>query len=200
MKEFEDLDDEDLVTIARNASEGDVRGFEVLVRRYRNRVKANCRHITRSADDAEDLAQDVFLKAFFGLRRFEGRSAFRTWLQRIKVHHCLSFLEKTRGKKFVDLDDPAVGADERLQVDPSADRRLASADERSRIVAILDNMSDTLRIPLILRDMDQLTYQEIADMLGIGLSAVKMRIKRAREEFQDRYAKIAGPRTEAEAR
>ena len=80
---------------------------------------------------------------------------------------------------------------EELSVAPVAERRAAAADERERIGRILDSMTDALRIPLIMRDMDQFSYQEIADELGIGLSAVKMRIKRAREQFRQMYREEA---------
>ena len=82
----------------QQAAEGDMGAFETLVERHRNRVMANCRYISGSPADAEDLAQEVFVKAFFGLQNFEGRAQFATWLNRIKVNHCLNFLEKAEGK------------------------------------------------------------------------------------------------------
>lgn len=180
--------DERLVELAREAGHHDARPFEALVQRHQGHVVANCRIITGSTADAEDLAQEVFVKAFFGLRRFEGRSKFRTWIQRIKVNHCLNHLRRTRGTITVDLDTaasenhPAIRQPEALH-DPL--RRISDHDH---IVHILSSMTDTLRIPLMLRDGDGMSYEEIAAQLGIGLSAVKMRIKRAREVFRARYA------------
>ena len=184
--------DEILVDKARAAPEGDRRAFEGLVERHQGKVLANCRYLSRSEADAEDLAQEVFIKAFFGLHRFEGRSVFRTWLQRIKVNHCLNHLKKQEGKKLVDIDDPAHVGEPALRVEPRAERVAASAGEREIIGRVLDSLSDTLRVPLVMRDMDQMSYQEISDTLGIGLSAVKMRIKRGREEFQMRFREAGG--------
>lgn len=184
--------DSDLVRRARESPGGDYRPFEALVSRYQGKIVANCRYLTRSRNDAEDLAQEVFLKAFFGLKRFEARSSFRTWLQRIKVNHCLNHARKGKGKVFVEVDDPEAENLDELSVEPRAERLAESALDRERIAAILDSMPDTLRIPLILCDLDQMAYQEIADTLGIGLSAVKMRIKRARAEFQARYRRATG--------
>lgn len=151
---------------------------------------ANCRYMTGSNADSEDLTQEVFLKAFFALPRFEGRSAFRTWIQRIKVNHCLNHLKKLAGRSFVPVEDlETVGAEE-IRVAPQGERSVHSTDQRATIQSILDSMPETLRVPLVLRDMDQFPYQEIADTLGIGLSAVKMRIKRARADFQARYQEI----------
>lgn len=185
--------DEHLVELARAEGQGDTRPFDELVRRHQGFVVANCRVITGSAADAEDLAQEVFVKAFFGLKRFEGRAQFRTWLQRIKVNHCLNHLRRTRGATMVDIDDVTQDDHGELQTAPTAHVDLQAASDRGRIVSVLDAMSDTLRIPLMLRDGDGQSYEEIAAQLGIGLSAVKMRIKRAREEFRTRFADHPGP-------
>ncbi len=152
---------------------------------------ADCRYMTRDSDTAEDLAQEIFVKVFFGLRGFEGRSSFRHWLQRIKVHHCLNYLKKQEGKKQVGIDEEVAEKAEQLHVRPTAYTDYAAMDDRQRIAKILDSLPSTLRIPLILRDMDELSYEEIASELRIGLSAVKMRIKRAREEFRRRYEILA---------
>ncbi len=180
--------DEELVRAARDAPRGDMRAFEQLVERHRRAVYTNCRYLSRSETDADDLAQEVFIKAFFGLRRFEGRAQFRTWIQRIKINHCLNHLKKKEGKTFVPVDDPETQAEQELQVDPEAHRELDRETQRQAIDRVLDSMSDTLRLPLLMRDMDGLSYQEISESLGIGLSAVKMRIKRARSEFRRHYA------------
>ncbi len=179
--------DEELVAQATRSTAGDLRAFDRLVERHQNRVLANCRHLTRSPDDAEDLAQEIFVKAYFGLNRFEGRSQFKTWIQRIKVNHCLNHIRKKKDKVFVDVEDEALGGEDALRVDPAADRHVEARDDRERVRRVLDSLPDTLRVPLVLRDLDELSYQEIAETLDIGLSAVKMRIKRGREEFRRRF-------------
>lgn len=189
MKSSEDSKgrDEELLRAARNAPEGDLRAFEQLVQQHQKSILANCRYLTRDGDIAEDLAQEVFVKAFFGLRGFEGRSSFRHWLQTIKVHHCLNHLKKREGKATLAMDEEAVERYEQLHVAPVAAEELEAVERRKRIDGILNAMPSTLRIPLIMRDMDELSYEEIAASLDIGLSAVKMRIKRAREQFRRRY-------------
>jgi RNA polymerase sigma-70 factor (ECF subfamily) len=165
----------------------------MLVERYQDRVTTNCRHLSGSDSDAPDLAQEVFVKAYYGLSRFEGRAKFSTWLQRIKVNHCLNFLKKRRGKTFVEVDQSQERVPEAMRVQPVAERRLEVEDHRDTIRRVLDEMTETLRVPVILRDMDGLAYEEIAERLGIGLSAVKMRIKRGREEFRRLYGIMARP-------
>jgi RNA polymerase sigma-70 factor (ECF subfamily) len=185
------LSDEELVERARRAPEDDLRPFEGLVLRHQSRVLANCRYLTGSSAAAEDLAQEVFIKAFFALPRFEGRSSFRTWLHALKANHCLSFLRQQRERLFVSVDASDLQDRVELQVPATSERSLLIRDHADRISAVLDGMADTLRIPLLLRDLDGLSYQEIAESLGIGLSAVKMRIKRGREEFRRLYQEAA---------
>ncbi len=189
--------EEDLLAAALRAREGDLRAFEQLVQQHQKRIVADCRFMTRDESSAEDLAQEVFVKAFFGLRSFEGRSSFRHWLQRIKVHHCLNHIKKQQGKRQVSIDDEVADEAEQLHVAPTAYARFEAMDDRRTIATILDSLPATLRIPLILREMDELSYEDIAAELGIGLSAAKMRIKRAREEFRQRYEGMTQSRAKA---
>jgi RNA polymerase sigma-70 factor, ECF subfamily len=151
------------------------------------------RTIIRDANNAEDLSQEVFVKAFFGLRSFEGRSSFRHWLQRIKVNHCLNYLKKQQGHTLVSIEDDDMHGNDAAGTQGTADRHAEAVGDRQLIGKILDSMSATLRIPLVLRDVDELSYEEIASSLEISLSAAKMRIKRAREEFRSRYRAYAEP-------
>ena len=179
--------EDELVRAALEAPDGDLRAFETLVHLYRSRILADCRYLTRDDLNAEDLAQEVFVKAFFGLKRFEGRSSFRHWLQRIKVNHCLNHIKKRGGTESLDLDEQATSDMEQLRVAAVGAKNVEMSQESVRIGGILDSMPPTLRIPLIMCDMDELSYDEIASALNIGLSAVKMRIKRAREYFRRLY-------------
>lgn len=185
-------EDEELVRWAQQGARDDLRPFERLVRRHQGRVVANCRHIAGSAD-ADDLAQEVFVKAFYALKRLERQAAFKPWLMRIKVNHCLTHVTKRSKRTYVDVDDPTVAADPELEVAPQGQAAVEASEERERIEQVLDAMPETLRVPLILRDLDGLGYQEIADELGIGLSAVKMRIKRGRATFRELF-ESDGPR------
>jgi RNA polymerase sigma-70 factor (ECF subfamily) len=107
-----------------------MRAFETLVQRHQSRVLANCRYLTRSSPDSEDLAQEVFVKAYFGLKGFEGRAQFKTWLQRIKVNHCLNFLRKNEGKTFKNIRSPDWKNRAELRVDEFADRRAENVGAR----------------------------------------------------------------------
>jgi RNA polymerase sigma-70 factor, ECF subfamily len=178
--------EDELFDRARSAPEGDLRAFEALIQEHQRRIVADCRHITRDPSVAEDLAQEVFVKAYFGMQNFEGRSSFRRWLQVIKVHHCLNYLKKQRGKTIsIDEDGAQSGAD--LKAYASASKDLERLGDQQIIHRVLDAMPETLRVPLVLRDMDELSYEEVAENLNINLSAAKTRIKRARDWFKIRY-------------
>jgi RNA polymerase sigma-70 factor (ECF subfamily) len=185
------MPDEQLVARAQSGADRDLRPFEELMRRHQSKILANCRYLTGSVDDAQDLAQEVFVKAYFGLRTFRRDAAFGTWIQRIKVNHCLNFLRKRKKQSFVDAEDPGLEAEESMHVAPQATAELVAADRRRLIEAALEALPPTLRVALVMADLDEIPYQEIADRLDIGLSAVKMRIKRGREEFRRIYAELA---------
>jgi RNA polymerase sigma-70 factor (ECF subfamily) len=171
-----------LVVRARSAPDGDTRAFDELMVRHRSRVVANCRYLT-SGNDAEDLAQEVLVKAYFALRRYESRARFSTWLYRIKVNHCLNHRRAERRRQGeMTLDDAAPDA-AGLTVAPEADVALDRAADVSRVRAAVAGLPETLRQALILRELDEMSYEEIAAALGVSLSAVKMRILRARQEL-----------------
>ncbi len=191
--------DEPLIRAALAAPDGDTKAFTELVKRHQSAVLVNCRHLTRSPDDAEDLAQEVFVKLFFKLESFEGRARFSTWLQRIKVNHCLNFL-KSRGRRtLVDVADPQLESDPALHAGATPAGDFDEAQRRERLRAVLDSLPDSLRIPLVLCDVDGLSYADIQAELGLGQSAVKMRIARARAEFRRRWQEGAASPEPVEA-
>lgn len=180
----DDDPDAALVDRARHAPAGDTRAFDELMARHRGRVVANCRYLAPSPNQAEDLAQEVLVKAYFALRKYERRSKFSTWLYRIKVNHCLNHrrAEKKHGAD-VAIDDVVLDATE-LQVTPAAEAELTRKADVAKVRLAVAALSDTLRVPLVMRELDEMSYEEIAQALAISLSAVKMRILRARQELR----------------
>ena len=189
--DFAEMSDAELVRYARTARPGDHRAFAALVRRHQDHVHANCRYLGIPGAE-EDLAQGVFIKVHLGLPRFQGRSSFRTWLDRIKANHCFSERRKGRRIRSVEVDARVgmnVGEDALQESIPDQITAKRAVDE-----ALLP-LSPTLRAPLVLADMDGFTYKEIAEMLSIGVSAAKMRVMRARAAFR---AVFLGEHPEAE--
>jgi RNA polymerase sigma-70 factor (ECF subfamily) len=184
------MSDEDLIARCLGPRSRNQRAFDLLIQRYQGRVLANCRYLCGSASEAEDLAQEVFVKAYFALPKFEQRSTFSTWLYRIKANHCINHNEKRDRRRHIDLQLPEETSTVVARVAPTGIGNIVSDERRSRIEAVLDTMNDTLRIPLLLRDADGLSYDEIAEVLELSLSAVKMRINRGRREFRRLYREL----------
>jgi DNA-directed RNA polymerase specialized sigma24 family protein len=110
-----------------------------LFRLYQKRILSDCRSLTRDENNSD-----------------EGRSSFQPWLQRIEVHHCLNHLKRREGKEVLTIDDDTVESLEQLHVPATADREIESMEERNRIDGVLNAMPPTLRVPLMMRDMDEL--------------------------------------------
>jgi RNA polymerase sigma-70 factor (ECF subfamily) len=143
----QNVSDEELARLCQERLPGDPRPFHALVARYRDQVINTAYRFLGDLHDAEDVAQEVFLKAYRGLPDFRATSAFSTWLYRIMVRQ-----------------------------------------QRDAIQDTLDRLNEANREALILRDVQGLSYQEISAVLEIGLSAAKMRVRRARLAFRERYS------------
>ncbi len=179
-----------LVDRARRELPYNTTSYERLVRRYEPFVYRTCLSYLRSEQDAEEVSQDVFLKVFHALPKFEGRSAFRTWLYRIVRNECAS---QHRRRKRIERRREAV--EHYLSTEGPALWTPAEAGEDALSGPMgegLGQLSEQDREMLILRHIAGLAIQEIAETLAIGLSAAKMRLYRAEERLRDAYRTAAG--------
>jgi len=174
-RDFNTLDDEALVTLAKQHLPYQVGAYEALMRRHQGRLYALCLKMVGSADDAEDLTQDVMLKVFHSLKGFSGESKLSTWIFRIASNACLDHLRKHQRTTAHD-----VPIDEGLNV-PVKDTR----DDRILVDNALAELNEQDRLIINLRYTVGLTLDEVADSLGIGLSATKMRYYRAMEKLRE---------------
>ena len=177
---------EDTRTIHRvNAGEKDA--FAVLLRKYAVRVRCYCTATLRDASLGEDAAQEIFLKAYQGLKTFHGDSAFSSWLYRIMVNHCRDLLRKAARRKSESwealLEREGETAEARLTGPADAAERLEHAETLRRALA---ELPESYREILLLRESQGLNYEELASVLGCSLDAVKSRLKRARQEIVSR--------------
>ena len=170
--------DEDRALVAR-ANDGDRRALDTLLRTHYDRIYAVCRRITGSDADAADAAQEALIKIVRSLPGFDGRSAFSTWAYRIATNTSLDELRRRRRRPTVvdRVDDD--GRDLEL-VDPDAGPRVEAVVDRMAIDAALAQVPETFRVPLVLRDVGDLDYAEIADALDVPVGTVKSRIARGR--------------------
>ena len=170
--------------LIRRAKQGDHSAFEQLLRNNQDRVFSLAFRMVNNREDAADLAQEAFLKAWQGLRTFQGESAFSTWVYRLTTNVCIDFLRKQKRRQdiepVVSLDDLEVSWAQPADHSQDPQRRL-EREEMSRAVARgLEQLPDHQRQVLVMRELSGLSYQEIAEKLDLDLGTVKSRIARAR--------------------
>jgi RNA polymerase sigma-70 factor (ECF subfamily) len=170
-------DDGDLITRFKG---GDLSGFEELVRKYQDRVYNLCRYMIQDTQDAQDAAQDAFLKAYQNLKAFKPDASLYTWLYRIAVNACLDYKKKSRPEQ---AEDESV-IDGLTSTEPSPEQRYQSKEISQAIHAALQKLPEHLRAAIVLKEIEELSYEEIAAVLDTSLGTVKSRISRAREELR----------------
>jgi len=170
--------------LVRRAQSEDKEAFEELVRRHQHRVFAVAGGILRRREDVEDISQQVFLKAYFSLKRFDQRAAFSTWLYKITVNECWDLLRKKKVRPLVYESDmseeqarQAMASEEKNSQVPDISDRLAA---RQRVERLLEGLEERDRLMLILKEVEGFAVQEIAEVLDLNANTVKVRLFRAR--------------------
>jgi RNA polymerase sigma-70 factor, ECF subfamily len=166
--------------------------YAELVRQYHKKVMGYCLTMLQNHTDAEEAAQDVFVKAYRSLDRFKEQSSFSTWLYRITANHCLDVLRKRNRRRTVSLDSLVENEGDRIHRLFSESPVAADLMENKDLVGkILSTLSEDYRTILTLREADGLEYQEIAEILECSLDAVKGRLSRARRQLQENLRHFA---------
>lgn len=185
------MDDAEVI---RRVRAGDADAFGVLVEKYGARISRLVRGFMRHEQDVQDVVQDAFLKAFSRLDRFDGRSAFYTWLYRIAANTAMDHNKKVRRRPpALPLEAPREDEDGRSGLSlpargPSPLQGAMSAELRRRIDDALDSLPDVYREVVVLREMEGLSYDDMARALGISRGTVESRLFRARERLRARLS------------
>lgn len=180
---------DDLELVARS-QKGDTSAFNELVTRYRNRAYAMIYNIVRNEQDAWDLAQDGFLKAWKSINRFRGQSSFYTWLYRILMNVAIDSLRKKQIEGGMEFDDqvglpniaPGAATAPKSEMEPAA--RISDKEIRQRIDEAIAKLSPEHRTAIVMREIDGLEYTEIAEQMGCSLGTVMSRLFYARKKLQ----------------
>jgi RNA polymerase sigma-70 factor, ECF subfamily len=185
------MDDHSLV---RQCIQGDADAYRHIVDRYRDQIARVIATFGARQADVEDLTQDVFIKAYRSLNRFNFDSSLHTWLYRIAVNHTIDYLRKKKAVRLLSLeglDEWVLGRLRGTTHAPDAlPEELRHAENSETVRWALDQIAKDSKRILILREFEELSYEEIADILGISLSAVKSRLYRARSELKEVLAPL----------
>lgn len=179
-------------TLVAAAQAGDRRSLDILLRRHYDKVHAVCRRIAGSSKDADDAAQEAMISIVRGLSRFDGRSAFTTWIYRIATNAALDEIRKRNRRPALHSvrDDDGFAPD---VADPLSERTVESVADRIAIDGALAELPDEYRAAVVLRDVCDLDYAEIAEALDIPVGTVKSRIARARSLLVRRLGNQSDP-------
>ncbi len=193
---------DDEASLVAAAKSGDLRSFETLVHRYEGRIYRLTYNITQNREDAEDSTQEAFLKAYQHLQGFQGESRFYTWLVRIAVNEALMKLRRRRPQE-VSLDESIQTADDLVPREiedwgPKPDERFEQSELQGILARSIAQLDPAYRIVFQLRDIEELSTEETAQLLGLSIPAVKSRLLRARLKLRqslDRFFR-GGARSE----
>jgi len=184
----------DELALVRAAKSGDISAFEQLVKRYDRNIFRLAQHITQNREDAEDVVQEAFLKAYTHLNGFQEQSKFYTWLVRIAVNESLMKLRRRRADKTVSLDQEIETEDNSMPREvtdwrPNPEQEYKQAEMNQILAKTIGGLPGGFRTVFVLRDVEGLSTEETAEALQLSVPAVKSRLLRARLQLRERLNK-----------
>jgi RNA polymerase sigma-70 factor (ECF subfamily) len=182
------------ILLVNSARGGDVEAFEKLVRQYDRQIFRIAQHITQNREDAEDVVQDAFLKAYEKLNQFQGNSKFYTWLVRIAVNESLMRLRKRRTGRMVSIDEDVETEEGSMPRDladwgPDPEEQYGQSEMADILRKTIQGLPPGFRVVFVLRDVEGLSTEETAETLGLSIPAVKSRLLRARLQLRERLSR-----------
>ena len=184
--------------LVRRARHGDLDAYDELVKRYQERIYATIYHMTSNHEDANDLAQDSFIKAFQALKSFKGGSSFYTWLYRIAVNKTINFLKQRKNRHHISLNDLDFNAEHdpdlvALISDKTPHRDAGLAELQKKLNEALLRLSEPHRMVVVLHDVQGVSHEEIAEIMDCNVGTVRSRLFYARQELQGHLAEYMKP-------
>ena len=182
----EELDD---LTLVRRAQKEDMRAYDALVRRYQERIYATVYHMTSNHEDANDLAQETFIKAFRALKSFKGDSSFYTWIYRIAVNKTINYLKQRKNRLHMSLNDVDFNAENdpdlvSLVSERTPRRDLSLSELQEKLNAAMQKLSEHHRMVVTLHDVQGLSHEEIGKIMDCNVGTVRSRLFYARQQMQ----------------
>lgn len=188
-------DNPEEAALVDRARHGDASAFTRLVEKYEPKIFRLAKHITQNDEDAEDVLQESFMKAYSHLPDFQGQSKFYTWIVRIAVNEALMKLRKRKTDRSVSLDEPQDTGEDTVareiavwEDDP--EQKYSREELRSILERAVESLKPSFRTVFVLRDIEELSTEETAEALGISIPAVKSRLLRARLQLRERLTRL----------
>ncbi len=181
--------------LVSRVQQGDIEAFDKLVVKYEKKIFRLARNITSNQEDAEDVLQETFLKAYSHLGGFQGNSRFYTWLVRIAVNESLMKLRKRKSDRTVSMDE-GVDTGEEIVVrevavwEDNPEQRHSQTEIRAILDQAISSLKPALRTVFVLRDIEELSTEETAQLLGLSVPAVKSRLLRARLQLREKLTRF----------
>lgn len=178
---------DDLVLRAKN---GDMQAFEQIVLQYEKLVYNIAYKIFSNAEDAKDVSQDVFIKLYRNISKYEGTSSFKTWLYTIAYNTCIDEIRKRKKAKISSMDKMIEGDENNFERqfasnEPTPEQQVLIKEEISAVERAINKLNEDHKMIIVLRDIRQLSYDEIVQITGLSLGTVKSRINRARKKLKE---------------
>jgi len=175
--------------LVKRARQGDLGAYDDLVRRYQERIYATVYHMTSNHEDANDLAQEAFIKAFHALKSFKGGSSFYTWVYRIAVNKTINFLKQRKNKFQMSLDDIDFNAEHdpdlvALVSEKTPRREVNLSELQEKLNEAMQKLSEPHRLVVTLHDVQGLSHDEIAEIMECNIGTVRSRLFYARQQLQ----------------
>ncbi len=175
--------------LVKRARRGDLPAYDDLVRRYQERIYATVYHMTANHEDANDLAQEAFIKAYHALKSFKGGSSFYTWVYRIAVNKTINFLKQRKNKAQLSLNDLDFNAEHdpdlvALISEKTPRREVSLAELQEKLNAAMQKLSEPHRLVVTLHDVQGLSHEEIAKIMDCNIGTVRSRLFYARQQLQ----------------
>jgi RNA polymerase sigma-70 factor (ECF subfamily) len=182
-------DQVDEMVLVKQARQGDLGAYDQLVKRYQERIYATVYHMTSNHEDANDLAQEAFIKGFHALKSFKGGSSFYTWVYRIAVNKTINFLKQRKNKAHMSLDDLDFNAEHdpdliALISEKTPRRDINLAELQQKLNEAMQKLSESHRLVVALHDVQGLSHEEIAKIMDCNIGTVRSRLFYARQQLQ----------------
>ena len=176
-------------SIIHRAQKGDLAAYDELIRRYQERIYATVYHMTSNHEDANDLTQEAFIKAYHALKSFKGGSSFYTWVYRIAVNKTINFLKQRKHRSALSLNDLDFNAENdpdlvALVSDKTPRRDAALSELQKKLNEAMQKLSDQHRLVVTLHDVQGLAHEEIAEIMDCNVGTVRSRLFYARQQLQ----------------